>query len=155
MKIKAVNFAEKSEEELGELIKFYPKYKNQIEVPKDLLNQSNSQDEVEQPNQEIQKLEKQIKENRDEAKELLSEYFELKEKLDDDFTETTEKEMATLKDDCQFFQAENLELKTKIKALVTQNLEFKKRVIELNDIIKSQLLKMSLSSITLFLNSRF
>ena len=36
-----------------------------------------------------------------------------------------EKELVTLKDDVQFFTAENLELRLKIKALVVQNLELK------------------------------
>ena len=70
----------------------------------------------------MHEFKKRIQEIRSEQQEILKEFYDLKLKLEKNVDVIDEKDLHSLKDDVQFFQADNLELRHKIKALVEHNL---------------------------------
>jgi len=90
-------------------------------------------DKAENPNSEIDKFVGQLKEMRSEQKELVKELSDLRYKIENNIDLDDKQDIQSLKDDIQFFTAENLELRLKIKSLVTQNIKQKIRIEELND----------------------
>ena len=74
---------------------------------------------------------------RNETKELIKELGELKQSVSNHDNFGEQKDLKALRDDVQFFTAENLELRLKIKSLVMQNMEQKQKISELDHIARS------------------
>ena len=70
----------------------------------------------------------EVKELRSEQKEIAQDYCDLRMKIEQNVDLEDEQDFQALKDDVQFFTAENSELRMKIKSLVMYSLEQKIRI---------------------------
>ena len=122
------------DEETKKFVHSYsPTYFNERELPADIDDRAHMYDKAECPNKNIESFSAQIKELRQEQKELLKEFLDMRTNVLKQIEGEDQRDLQSLTDDVQFFSAENLELRIKIKALVLQNVEQKVRIEELRD----------------------
>jgi len=122
------------DEETKKFVHSYsPTYFNERELPADIDDRAHMYDKAEYPNKNIESFSAQIKELRQEQKELLKEFLDMRTNVLKQIEGEDQRDLQSLTDDVQFFSAENLELRIKIKALVLQNVEQKVRIEELRD----------------------
>lgn len=65
---------------------------------------------------------KQLSEIRQEKQEVLNDFYDFRIQLEKNVDIVDEKDLHSLRDDVQFFTAENLELRVKIKQLIEYNI---------------------------------
>lgn len=124
-----------TEGQVEHIRRFCPSYTNEREVPASLDNQGVNLETAENPSVHMHAFITQMRDARNEQQEILSELTDLRIKVEQNIDFADEKDMQTLKDDVQFFTAENLELRLKIKSLVIHNLELSNRIKEQNQLL--------------------
>ena len=120
---------------LEHISSYEPEYKNELEIPARLDDNSARLDKCESPNPEMKMFLDEVKELRSEQKEIAQDYCDLRIKIEQNVDLEDEQDFQALKDDVQFFTAENSELRMKIKSLVMYSLEQKIRIQELNGLL--------------------
>lgn len=112
-----------SQGQVRAISEYNPGYFNEVELPNHVVNLDDNINQSEVPNEHMKEFVAQLREVRQEQQELYKELNEIRSQVENNIEFEVQKDMQTLRDDVQFFTAENLELRLKIKALVLQNLE--------------------------------
>ena len=112
-KVHFINSENLTLEQLQFISSYVPEYKNDFEVPFSLEDRS-----LNQENPNIEAFIQQINELRQEKQEVLNDFYDFRISLEKNVDIIDEKDLHSLKDDVQFFTAENLELRLKIKHLI-------------------------------------